>query len=270
MKAETIWEFVWSKIEEKFGRIAEAFRFFDIDNNTQLTKKEFREGLERLKIKLSYDDQDRMFNFLDINKNGWLSYKEFWGMVEEKRRKIDPFDYTDLNNQNRSLDKSNDQLNIFRKQASYDDYKKSDSNIYRPFFKTNKKMLVNASYDGYGMKTALSDNIRDVISYEYIREIESLQKKKNESLLSLKSCSHKRGKQTKGSRMRNEEIKRKMNELQNPNDDKKFIYKLKQFINVPSSDYIRNITKHQIRKRENEYSENDLKFMRENAENTLK
>lgn len=78
-------------------------------------------------------------------------------------------------------------LIFLNKQASYDDYKTSNNGVYRPFFKTNKKMVVNSSYDGYGMKTALSDNIKDVISYEYAREIELLQKKKHESLMSLKS-----------------------------------------------------------------------------------
>ena len=48
-------------------------------------------------------------------------------------------------------------------------------------------MVVNSSYDGYEMKTALSDNIKDVIICEYAREIELLQKKKHESLMSLKS-----------------------------------------------------------------------------------
>jgi hypothetical protein len=74
---EKVCEFVWSKIQEKFERLAEAFRFFDIDNNTKLTRKEFREGLERLKIKISDEDREAVFEFLDKNKNGWLSYKEF-------------------------------------------------------------------------------------------------------------------------------------------------------------------------------------------------
>lgn len=77
LKSEQICEFVWSKVEEKFDKLADAFRFFDIDNNTQLTKKEFRDGLERLKIKLSPADIELVFNYLDKNKNGWLSYREF-------------------------------------------------------------------------------------------------------------------------------------------------------------------------------------------------
>ena len=50
--------------------------------------------------------------------------------------------------------------------------------------------------------------------------------------------------------MRNKLIKKKMEEAQNPNDDNKFICKLKQLINVPSSDYTRNIAKNQIKKKE--------------------
>ena len=70
--------------------------------------------------------------------------------------------------------------------------------------------------------------------------------------------------------MRNKAIKKKMEEVQNPNDDNKFICKLKQLINVPSSDYIRNIAKNQIKKRENDFSEGDLKYMRENAQSLIK
>jgi hypothetical protein len=33
-----ILEFLWTKIEEKFSKIADAFRFFDIESNTAINK----------------------------------------------------------------------------------------------------------------------------------------------------------------------------------------------------------------------------------------
>jgi len=77
LKTEQVSEFIWEKIKEKFETIAKAFRFFDIDNNTKLSPKEFREGLERLKIKISDEDRENVFSHLDKDGNGWLSYKEF-------------------------------------------------------------------------------------------------------------------------------------------------------------------------------------------------
>ena len=172
-------------------------------------------------------------------------------MVEEKRRNIDPYNYIDSTSKNMLNYKPIEKLKFFKnKQASYDDYKASNNGVYRPFLKTNKKMVVNSSYDGYEMKTALSDNIKDVIICEYAREIELLQKKKHESLMSLKNWSLRCGRQTKGSMMMNKSIKKKMEEVKNPNDYNRFICKLKQLINVPSSDYTRNIAKNQIKKKE--------------------
>jgi Ca2+-binding EF-hand superfamily protein len=83
---DIIMEFIWMKIEEKFTRIADAFRFFDQENNSTVNKNEFRDGLERLKVKIPVKDIQRVFNYLDKNKIGYFTYQEFTGLAEEKRR----------------------------------------------------------------------------------------------------------------------------------------------------------------------------------------
>jgi len=70
LRTEQVCEFIWTKIEEKYKNLADAFRFFDANNNTMVTRKEFRDGLERLKIKVTDEDRELVFNFLDKNKNG--------------------------------------------------------------------------------------------------------------------------------------------------------------------------------------------------------
>ena len=44
-------DFIWDKIEERFPKLANAFRFFDLDNNGKINYKEFAFGLEKLRIK---------------------------------------------------------------------------------------------------------------------------------------------------------------------------------------------------------------------------
>lgn len=115
-------------------------------------------------------------------------------------------------------------------------------------------MLNPNSIEGYGMKTESSDNIKDVMSYEFYRELESRQKKKHENFLELKNTSLSKANDTKASIMRNEAIKKRLNESSISNRHNQYLYKLKQFINVPSSDYIRNIKKRYKTKREPSYN----------------
>jgi Ca2+-binding EF-hand superfamily protein len=206
IKSEQMCEFVWGKIHEKFEKLSDAFRFFDADSNTKLSSKEFRDGLERLKIKLSSEDQELMFDFLDKDKNGWLSFHEFCWFLEENR---------DL-----------ETLEIIKK--------------YKPFFKTNKKMIKNNVIEGYGIRSNPSDNIRNVMNYEYLREEEIARERKQQSLSNLRPNILSRANKTKASMMRDNAIIKKLTN-NSVNDPNRYTYKLKQFINVPSSDYIRSI-----------------------------
>ncbi len=49
------------KIYERFTRIADAFRFFDVSNDGTINFIEFKEGLERIRMKIHDYDAYRMF-----------------------------------------------------------------------------------------------------------------------------------------------------------------------------------------------------------------
>ena len=53
------------KLDEKFSSIAKAFRFFDKNNNQLISKTEFDNGIENMRIKLPKADVDRVFKHLD-------------------------------------------------------------------------------------------------------------------------------------------------------------------------------------------------------------
>ena len=58
-----------------------------------LSKSDFIQGLENLKIKLASKDINLVFDYLDLSRDGVLSYAEFCNLCEEKRRNIDPFSF---------------------------------------------------------------------------------------------------------------------------------------------------------------------------------
>ena len=81
-----------SKISERFTKLADAFKFFDSSMDGSLNFKEFKEGLERVRMKVHDSDARLIFAALDSSGNGELSYQEFCELSEERRLKIDPFD----------------------------------------------------------------------------------------------------------------------------------------------------------------------------------
>lgn len=87
-------EFIWNKVEEKFHKVNLAFGYFDINHNSRVSLNEFTWTLERLRIKIPPQEVEKIFKHLDQDKNGFLDYNEFCGLCEEKRRNIDPFEYS--------------------------------------------------------------------------------------------------------------------------------------------------------------------------------
>lgn len=65
------------KLNERFNNILQAFRYFDTDHTLSLTLNEFAQGIEFLRIKLSFEDVKMVFKYLDINKTDCLSFEEF-------------------------------------------------------------------------------------------------------------------------------------------------------------------------------------------------
>ena len=73
--------------------MATAFKFFDINQNGDISFNEFRLGCENLGIKFTSKELRQVFEYMDKQKEGQINYKKFCSMSEEKRRDIDPFEY---------------------------------------------------------------------------------------------------------------------------------------------------------------------------------
>jgi Ca2+-binding EF-hand superfamily protein len=58
-------EFVWTKVMERHRTSAAAFRSFDAKGKGKLRKSQFVEGFERLRIRLSAEDIDKIWDILD-------------------------------------------------------------------------------------------------------------------------------------------------------------------------------------------------------------
>ena len=58
-------EIIWSMIDQKFKKLADAFRFFDMDDNRTIDFIEFFSGLDKLRIKMSEKDALKCFKYLN-------------------------------------------------------------------------------------------------------------------------------------------------------------------------------------------------------------
>ena len=78
-------------INQKFKKLADAFRFFDMDDNRTIDFIEFFSGLDKLRVKMSEQDAHNCFKYLNSKGDGEIDYNQFCALVEERRRNIDPF-----------------------------------------------------------------------------------------------------------------------------------------------------------------------------------
>ena len=88
-KLKRILQLVSNKIHERFPTILSAFRFFDNDHLLSLTLNEFAQGIEYLRIKISFDLVKDIFGYLDYGNTSHISYKEFSLLSEEDLAKAD-------------------------------------------------------------------------------------------------------------------------------------------------------------------------------------
>lgn len=68
---------IWSKIYERFPNINAAFRFFDSNYDQAISFNEFAQGIEYLRVKLSYEDIWKIYRYMDTNGDGQIGYSEF-------------------------------------------------------------------------------------------------------------------------------------------------------------------------------------------------
>ena len=69
--------FITRKLDEKYGSLAEAFKFFDIDRDGEVSRKEFSKTINKLKVKMEEQDIDMVFDYLDTDNDGNISFTEF-------------------------------------------------------------------------------------------------------------------------------------------------------------------------------------------------
>ena len=82
---------IWDRVQEKYKKIASAFRFFDLNSNGSISLNEFTVGVEGLAIKLTTEETEKVFQYLDKDHDGNIGYMEFCELCEERRRDIDPY-----------------------------------------------------------------------------------------------------------------------------------------------------------------------------------
>ena len=63
-----------TKINERFKNLLTAFRYFDTDHLLTLTLNEFAQGIEHLRIKISFENVKKVFNYIDQAGEGEITF----------------------------------------------------------------------------------------------------------------------------------------------------------------------------------------------------
>lgn len=67
-------ELIWLTIHQKFKKLSDTFRFFDMDDNKTIDFVEFFSGLDKLRIKMSDSDALKCFEYLNAKGDGVIDY----------------------------------------------------------------------------------------------------------------------------------------------------------------------------------------------------
>ena len=134
-------EYINDKLKEKYPKIAKAYRFFDVNHKSEITREEFSNGLQKLKIVMDERETDLVFHHLDTNHDGLLKYNEFCLLMEEKLKNLDPYGENQekgMTDQKASAIFSGKSNKTFTKKDKLEDYNDYSPSAYKPFAKTNK------------------------------------------------------------------------------------------------------------------------------------
>merc|ERR1719326_96849 len=69
-----ILDLLWIKINERFGSVHEAYRYFDVNFNNRVSFNEFQKGLDHMRIKFRVDELINIFEYMDRGDKGFISY----------------------------------------------------------------------------------------------------------------------------------------------------------------------------------------------------
>lgn len=75
-----------NKINERFKNLAMAFRYFDYDKSQILGLNKFVQGIDHLRIKVSFNYIKKIFEFLDKSGEGLITFEDFKLLDEDNWR----------------------------------------------------------------------------------------------------------------------------------------------------------------------------------------
>lgn len=180
-------DFLWLKIEERFHKVANAFRYFDINNNGTIQLKEFEIGVHKLSTRFTRQQIKQMFNYIDTNQDGDIQYIEFCELCDECRRGIDPYKI------DKKLKRGENLVNKFPNRMTMTNsfrIEKEDDDIISSSlasFKRKQKLQtllpseLNQNHT-YGIKTPVPENINSVLTYEPLSDYLNYSKMREEKI----------------------------------------------------------------------------------------
>ncbi|TNV73715.1 hypothetical protein FGO68_gene1155 [Halteria grandinella] len=199
-------ELIWIKIQERYLAVAQAFRFFDVQNSGKISKSDFIFGLEQLKVKLSSNDLQLVFDYLDKNRDGFVSYSEFCYLCEEKRRNIDPFDSSNSAAVNKSV--THGALSLGQEDEMDKLERMSMASNFYQGFKSKKMKAAKQNTHTFGVTSLPSDSISKIMTHQFEKDfnekIQTKYDKERELFQALFNKRQARGGHTKASKIRHE------------------------------------------------------------------
>lgn len=89
-------QLVSDKIRERFVNLKACFRFLDTDHTQSISLNEWAQGMDHMRLRISFEDIKTLFNYLDREGTGKLGYQNFTYLLEERWRGIDPIEHSRL------------------------------------------------------------------------------------------------------------------------------------------------------------------------------
>jgi Ca2+-binding EF-hand superfamily protein len=83
---------VSDKIRERFVNLKACFRYLDTNHTQSISLNEWAQGMDVMRLRISFEDIKTLFNYLDKEGTGMLQYENFTYLLEERWRGIDPIE----------------------------------------------------------------------------------------------------------------------------------------------------------------------------------